>query len=658
MQVRDDGGGGGPYAYLGDHPSAVSAMAHTLHAGSANLGRVASDADAQVPRLRAAWTDGSAGDRAYAVASRLSDFGEVLPRGLRSGADALDDYHEELTRGRTLVDDLNAAYGAIAHLERRAKSFGIWIDARDVAAYEEAMSDWRVAAARVGYGSVADIDAAYAALKRRLLGARDSCAAVLTGLTRDVLGGSPTRLGGLAGSMPVGLQTAALVDSFISRGLLPPEAATMTVDELTAYLKDHPEVARRLVDNNPGIGPPGSAESFLHQLLGPHMSAPGTGMSAVLRQQARDYFETLTPSEQALVGILFPSEVGNLSGAPFVARDAANYVSIVVAREDQQAKVDNLQARLQSVSPLAGRGAANLRAQLAAELAEAQGLLTTYDRLVAEPQRQIVVFDAARGAFAEVTGVISPSTRNVGLICPGTTTNMSGILGNVDRYSTFVNAAPSGELAMVTWMGGGLPQSIFPEALSDSYSRDLGPRLAEFSKDLRQEANYGTAFGSPRLTVAGHSYGGAVVGISETYGLDADRVMHVESAGMGNDVRGIEDYRPLNPDVRRYSMTAPGDPIAAVQGADMWSLGHGADPDEMRGVTRLATGRDVDGSIMEGPSSHGGVFNERSDSWKNMYEVFTGGSVAVRPPDETVVLPRGGVVTVPSSAPPQIVDIP
>lgn len=114
--------------------------------------------------------------------------------------------------------------------------------------------------------------------------------------------------------------------------------------------------------------------------------------------------------------------------------------------------------------------------------------------------------------------------------------------------------------------------------------------MAGFSKDVRLETAALTGGSTAHLTVAGHSYGGAVVGIAETYGLDADRVMHVESPGMGNDVTSTSDYRPVNPDVRRYSMTAPSDPIALVQGADVLGYGHGGDPDQMAGVTRLATG--------------------------------------------------------------------
>ena len=71
----------------------------------------------------------------------------------------------------------------------------------------------------------------------------------------------------------------------------------------------------------------------------------------------------------------------------------------------------------------------------------------------------------------------------------------------------------------------------------------------------------------------------------------------------------------------------------------------------------LYTGNYEDGTPVEGTSAHGGVFNARSDSWKNMYEVFTGGTVQVRPPD-TVTNTRYGPITAPSTAAPTPLDIP
>ena len=60
------------------------------------------------------------------------------------------------------------------------------------------------------------------------------------------------------------------------------------------------------------------------------------------------------------------------------------------------------------------------------------------------------------------------------------------------------------------------------------------------------------------------------------------------------------DWHNRNPDVLRFSMTAPGDFIEAVQGIPGGP--HGADPDEMPGVIHLATGHYDDGRLMAGPA--------------------------------------------------------
>lgn len=109
-----------------------------------------------------------------------------------------------------------------------------------------------------------------------------------------------------------------------------------------------------------------------------------------------------------------------------------------------------------------------------------------------------------------------------------------------------------------------------------------------------------------------------MVGTSELSGLDADRVIHVESAGMGRGVDG------------------PGDFINYVQGAPG---GHGADPDDFDGTTRLETGNYRNGDPISGFGAHSGVFKHGSGAWKNMLDGLTGGTVTTDDYTETVVVP-------------------
>jgi hypothetical protein len=137
-------------------------------------------------------------------------------------------------------------------------------------------------------------------------------------------------------------------------------------------------------------------------------------------------------------------------------------------------------------------------------------------------------------------------------------------------------------------------------------------------------------------TVIGHSYGGATVGVADRDGLEADRVLMIESAGAGRGVFSLADYHEADTGrhIDHYTMTAPGDIIwisqknpAEVQA--LTGLGHGGNPQAMPGFTVLDTGYfDDNGSThgrrIEGISSHTEVLTPGSTAWKNMSDVVRG----------------------------------
>ncbi|HEY3469446.1 MAG TPA: alpha/beta hydrolase [Amycolatopsis sp.] len=280
------------------------------------------------------------------------------------------------------------------------------------------------------------------------------------------------------------------------------------------------------------------------------------------------------------------------------------------------------------------------RAKLAAltdpdEVARSRARIELYEDILAN-NRQILRFDpSGNGRIAELVGHIEPGTRNVGLFVPGVNTQMS----NFDAYAglgrSLVAADPTGRTAMVVWADGVFPQNPVVQGPDASYAQTMAPDLKHFADDLRGEiASH--AGSDVTLTAIGHSYGGATVGLAETRGLDVDRVLHVESAGMGHGVWSPSDLPASQAGVQRYSMTAPLDPIEIAQG-NAWGLewtgiGHGADPDTFPGVTELETGRSAAGDQLWGLSSHSDVLKPGSESWTNIYRVITSGPVT---PDGT-----------------------
>jgi pimeloyl-ACP methyl ester carboxylesterase len=148
----------------------------------------------------------------------------------------------------------------------------------------------------------------------------------------------------------------------------------------------------------------------------------------------------------------------------------------------------------------------------------------------------------------------------------------------------------------------------------------MAPRLVAFSEDVDRTVD---ATGRPiPVTYIGHSYGGSILGTAEALGMTGDRMLYVAAAGAGVGVDDPGDWHNRNPDVLRFSMTAPGDFIEAVQGIPGGP--HGADPDEMPGVVRLATGHYDDGRSLAGPNAHTDVINWPSDAWRNILAVITG----------------------------------
>lgn len=265
-----------------------------------------------------------------------------------------------------------------------------------------------------------------------------------------------------------------------------------------------------------------------------------------------------------------------------------------------------------------------------------------YQRILDEG-RQLLHFDPdanrGRGSWAELIGTIDQTTETVGILVPG---SAAFILDhNFDKYrqrATHLVEASDGRLAVVVWASGTFPKGWLQGAFS-RYRQSLGRSLAVFSHELRQEIERVHGPDAPvQVVVAGHSFGGGVVGSAEQYGLDADVVLHIASSGMG-DVRDPYDYPdPTRP---RYVMTPPGDLIGYVQGLPAPAgLGHGPDPDEFRCTVSLPVGRlpddpsalDEDGRPLQeragqpikGIPSHSDVFIRYSDSWWRILEVFTG----------------------------------
>jgi hypothetical protein len=329
------------------------------------------------------------------------------------------------------------------------------------------------------------------------------------------------------------------------------------------------------------------------------------GWPAMSQDRIASQVDAMSPDQRERLVTEFPRQVGNTDGLPWDMRIAANRVNIA------QAIVDDFG------DPAAAQQRTVVYRSLLAEIDDPS-------RGGQRVDRQILAFDPARAALVELNGSLS-AAKSVAVLVPGLNTTIEGSAATTTTARRFVSAT-GGDVATVTYLGGpfprGNPVTAVVDAANPRYALDMAPRLVAFSEDVDRTVD---ATGRPiPVTYIGHSYGGSIVGTAEALGLTADRTLYVAAAGAGVGVDDPGDWHNRNPHVLRFSMTAPGDLIAAVQGIPGGP--HGADPDEMPGVIRLATGHYDDGRLMAGPQAHSDVLNWPSDAWRNILAVITGDS--------------------------------
>ncbi|WP_132993220.1 alpha/beta hydrolase [Gordonia zhaorongruii] len=347
----------------------------------------------------------------------------------------------------------------------------------------------------------------------------------------------------------------------------------------------------------------GSGDSTSVVLPGGPSGAPNHAaqrMAELPPAERRPYWESLSPAERNRVITADPGTVGNLDGVPFTGRITANRLSMLnlLADEERLGRED-------------GPAADKLRTLL-------------------DDDRRFIAFDPdAGGRFVELIGDIDQDAPGVAVFVPGTGTALD------DSESLRANAQAlhkRTKTPVIVYANGDFPQTIVGNPLHGTRSMaidprlamEAAPRLAAFGKQLDVELAI-TAPGVP-TTVIGHSYGGSIVGTAEQLGMRADRVVYASSAGTGT-LPDAEWSNP-DPDVRRYSLTAPGDLIHIAQ--EYGGLVHGGDPDTAPGVTRLDTGYsgpDENGNrhLLEGTSAHSSYLSDpESDAFEAIAQVVIG----------------------------------
>ncbi|MGC5245391.1 alpha/beta hydrolase [Gordonia sp. DT219] len=330
-----------------------------------------------------------------------------------------------------------------------------------------------------------------------------------------------------------------------------------------------------------------------------------------------------------------PETMGNLDGVPFSLRSTANEINIRNALADEIRRNGTKSER-----------ATMLRSFLEQRPAPYPGVpgAARNDPLYAETERVFISFtDADNPRLVEMVGALTPVTANATVYVPGTGTNARGYGG--DNWKAAWNLADRTDGPVFIYLDGDLPQKLVDSgqvvesfgdmlnpfdgniieaapttfddtALDPHYAKEMAPRLVGFGRAL--DAEIAAVSPDATTTYIGHSYGGAVVAAAEAHGLRADNIIHASSAGVG-----VVPPSGSDPDVHRYTLTAPGDPIQMLR---MFPFNpHGFSPDLVPGFENLPTGRASDGSWLLGPAAHGSYFNDPdSDAFGAIVDVITG----------------------------------
>ncbi len=450
-----------------------------------------------------------------------------------------------------------------------------------------------------------------------------------------------------------GLRAPAVLPGWLGSATVPAAAEPHLLDvlvaappdELEALLVASPALAAVVVASG-GRPAPGSDAARLATLLGAGRGSEG---------RVRAFLTGLSGRRLAVLALLHPALLAGVRSAPLAARYSANRVRVA-------ADLHGLLTRIGSAPPgrerrVLGRAVAQRREWLSGAVS-----LHRSGGRVERRRHQLLWFDPrADGQVVEVLGDLDRA-EHLAVFVPGTGSDLSRYPGSLARMVPFAAADP--HLAVVLWQGADFPDQPFDDgvlplrehvvaaAYRDAADR-AGPLLAADVAGLRLAAPRAAA----DLTVLGHSYGGSVVGSALQHGLVADRVVHVASAG------AYADHPSPVAGTQVFSMTAFDDPIRLAQGHDVddapgllraasppalapeavaagaalrWSapgggqIGHGADPDGLPGVIRLATGRYDDSCRLV--RGHSGMFAPGTTAWRNLLATMTARPVEVVEP--------------------------
>ncbi|MEU3857919.1 alpha/beta hydrolase [Streptomyces sp. NPDC028722] len=343
------------------------------------------------------------------------------------------------------------------------------------------------------------------------------------------------------------------------------------------------------------------------------------------------WWKGLDDDQRAAWLSLQPDSVGKLDGLPSTVRDEANRVVLDETRARYQMELDSMpKAPMNEWTYIASNGWASKvhtdeymdwynkygerYDHLTKSLNGMRSIQERFDKTGERglPEAYLLGFSADDDGRAIVANGNPDTADHQAVYVPGTTSDLNGIGGNIDRMADVWrradNEADGKAVSTITWLGYDAPDDVVKDAPFEHYAYDGAPAFNKFLDGL--EASH-TGDAPAHRTVIGHSYGTTLIGAAAEKGtLNADDIVFAGSPGV--KVSGADELDV--PKGHVWNEEGGSDPVP-----DIGRYGHGGDgfvipSDPDFGANQMAT--DTHG--------HGGYWTPGSKSLLNQALVVVG----------------------------------